>query len=96
MEDVGIFYGHFVYFTAKWYILWPLGTFCDIFVYFFPLLVSFTEKYLATLPVSVVLTFLHFFARNRTSRKQRDKNVAKICLHTLTRKVRRPETGTVL
>jgi hypothetical protein len=27
-EYSGIFYGHFVYFTAKWYILWPFGTIC--------------------------------------------------------------------
>jgi hypothetical protein len=27
MEDVGIFYGHLVYFTANWYILWPFGIF---------------------------------------------------------------------
>jgi hypothetical protein len=25
MEDVGIFYGHLVYFTSIWYILWPSG-----------------------------------------------------------------------
>jgi hypothetical protein len=25
MEDVGIFYGHLVYFMAIWYILWPFG-----------------------------------------------------------------------
>jgi hypothetical protein len=27
MQDAGIFYGHFVYFTAKLYILWPFGIF---------------------------------------------------------------------
>jgi hypothetical protein len=37
IEDVGIFYGHFVHFAAlpKWYIFWPFITFCghliDIF-----------------------------------------------------------------
>jgi hypothetical protein len=25
MEVIGLFYGHLVYFTAIWYILWPLG-----------------------------------------------------------------------
>jgi hypothetical protein len=25
MEDVSIFYGQLVYFTAIWYILWPFG-----------------------------------------------------------------------
>jgi hypothetical protein len=27
MEDVGIFYGHLVYFTVIWYILWYFGIF---------------------------------------------------------------------
>jgi ABC-type spermidine/putrescine transport system permease subunit II len=36
MEDVGMFYGHLVYFTAIWYILGPLGTFYGYLVYFFP------------------------------------------------------------
>jgi hypothetical protein len=27
MEDVGIFYGHLVYFKAIWYFLWSFGTF---------------------------------------------------------------------
>jgi hypothetical protein len=39
------FYGHFVYFTSKWYILWPFGRFDGLF----PVLVCFTEKNLATL-----------------------------------------------
>jgi hypothetical protein len=30
----GIFYGHFLYFTAKWYILWPFGAYFDRLVYF--------------------------------------------------------------
>jgi hypothetical protein len=42
MEDVGIFYGHLVYFTAVWYILLLFGIFS-------PGLVSSTEKNLATL-----------------------------------------------
>jgi hypothetical protein len=25
MEDVGVFYGHLVYFKAIWYILWLFG-----------------------------------------------------------------------
>jgi hypothetical protein len=49
MKGAVIFYGHFVYFTAKWYILWPFGTLCDHLVYFFPVLVSCTETNLATL-----------------------------------------------
>jgi hypothetical protein len=34
MEDSVIFYGHFVYFTVKWYILWPFGTIYGHSVYF--------------------------------------------------------------
>jgi hypothetical protein len=34
MEDVGIFDGHLVYFTAIWYILWPLGIFNNHFLHF--------------------------------------------------------------
>jgi hypothetical protein len=37
MEDVGILLGHFVHFTAKWYILWPFGAFCGNLVYFSPI-----------------------------------------------------------
>jgi ABC-type spermidine/putrescine transport system permease subunit II len=36
MEDVGIEHGHFVYFTANWYILWTFGTLCGHLVYFYP------------------------------------------------------------
>jgi hypothetical protein len=28
MENVDVFYGHLVYFTAIGYILWPFGIFC--------------------------------------------------------------------
>jgi hypothetical protein len=34
MDVVGIFYVYFVYFTAIWYISWPLGTVCVNLVYF--------------------------------------------------------------
>jgi hypothetical protein len=34
MEDVGIFYGPMVYFTATWYILWSFGIFYGCSVYF--------------------------------------------------------------
>jgi hypothetical protein len=34
MENVGIFYVHFVYFTALENILWPFGIFCGHLVYF--------------------------------------------------------------
>jgi hypothetical protein len=34
MKDVGIRYGHLVYFTVIWYILWPLGQFYGYLVYF--------------------------------------------------------------
>jgi hypothetical protein len=36
MEDVGKFYGHFVYFIAIWYILRPFGIFCGHFGIYFP------------------------------------------------------------
>jgi hypothetical protein len=49
MEDVGIFYGHSVYFMAIWYILWLFGIFYGYLVYFSPVLVCCTEKNLATL-----------------------------------------------
>jgi hypothetical protein len=34
MEDVGIFYGLLVYFTAIWYILWTCGIFYGYLVHF--------------------------------------------------------------
>jgi hypothetical protein len=33
---MGKLYGHFVYFTSIWYILWPFGIFCGTFGIFFP------------------------------------------------------------
>jgi hypothetical protein len=49
-EDVGIFNGHFVHFTAKWYILWPVGKLnFAVNGYIFQLLVCCKEKNLATL-----------------------------------------------
>jgi hypothetical protein len=27
-RPIGLFYNHFVYFMAIWYILWPFGPFC--------------------------------------------------------------------
>jgi hypothetical protein len=42
MEDIGIFYGHLVYFVAIWYILCLFGI-------NFPVLVFCTKKNLATL-----------------------------------------------
>jgi Na+/H+-dicarboxylate symporter len=46
MEDVGIFYGHLVYFVAIWCILWLFGMFS-------PVLVCCTKKNLATLFITV-------------------------------------------
>jgi hypothetical protein len=34
MENVSLFYGHLVYFTAIWYILRPFGIFYGHLVYF--------------------------------------------------------------
>jgi hypothetical protein len=42
MSMFGLFYGHWKYVTAIWYILWPFGL-------FFPVLVCCTKKNLATL-----------------------------------------------
>jgi hypothetical protein len=36
MENVGIFSGHLVCFTAIGYILWPFGIFNGYLIYFFP------------------------------------------------------------
>jgi hypothetical protein len=44
MEDVGIFYYYFVYFTAIWYMLWPFGIFYDYLVYFSSLGILYQEK----------------------------------------------------
>jgi hypothetical protein len=55
IENVGIFYGHLVYFKAVWSILWPFGIFYDHLIYFmaiwyiFPVLVCCIKKNLATL-----------------------------------------------
>jgi hypothetical protein len=49
MEDVGLFYGHLVYFTTIWYILWSLGIFHVYLVHLFPIWVCCTKKNLATL-----------------------------------------------
>jgi hypothetical protein len=43
-EDVGIFYGHLVNFTAFWYILWTFGIFCGNLVYFSRFGIFFHEK----------------------------------------------------
>jgi hypothetical protein len=45
MEDVGIFYDHFVYFTAIWYILRPFGISHGYFVYFSRFGMLYQEKY---------------------------------------------------
>jgi hypothetical protein len=49
MEAVGIFNVHFVYFMAKWYTLYPFGTFGGHSVHFSDLVCCNTEKNLATL-----------------------------------------------
>jgi hypothetical protein len=49
MENLGIFYDHLVYFTAIGNIVWPFGIVCGHLVYFLPVLVFCTKKYLATL-----------------------------------------------
>jgi hypothetical protein len=51
MEEVSIVYGRTVYFTAKWYILWPFGTLCGHLVYF-----SRFGKNLAALIVTILVS----------------------------------------
>jgi hypothetical protein len=49
MEDVGVFYGHLVYFTAIWSILRPFGLFYGHLVcIFLPIWEYRTKKNLAT------------------------------------------------
>jgi hypothetical protein len=50
MENLGIFYDHLVYFTSIGNILWPFCIFCGKSGIFFPVLVFWTKKNLATLP----------------------------------------------
>jgi hypothetical protein len=59
-----------VYFKAIWSILWPFCLFYGIFGIFFPLLVCFTKKNLATLmPRSLERPESHFsFSRSFTTR----------------------------
>jgi hypothetical protein len=49
MMDFGKFNGHFVYFTAIWYILCQCGKFCGHFGIYIPVLVCCTKKNLAAL-----------------------------------------------
>jgi hypothetical protein len=55
MENLGVFHDHLVYFTAIGNILWPFGKF---FVVFFPVLVFWAKKNLATM----------FYIRRRANR----------------------------
>jgi hypothetical protein len=36
MENAGIFYGHWEYFTVIWYILWPFCNVCSGNLVYFP------------------------------------------------------------
>jgi hypothetical protein len=44
MEDVGLFYGLLVYFTAIWSILWPFCIFVPYLVNFFPFWYAIPRK----------------------------------------------------
>jgi hypothetical protein len=70
MEDVGIFYGNLVYFTAIWYILCPFGISYGYLV-FFPVLVCCTKKNLATL----VRTYMHCRPKVAMSRRLVEKKI---------------------
>jgi hypothetical protein len=39
-----VFYGHFEYFMAIWYILWPFGIFCHNLVNYFNFSMLCREK----------------------------------------------------
>jgi hypothetical protein len=44
MEHIGMFYGHLVYFTAIWYILWPFSLLFVVIWYIFPRLVMLYQE----------------------------------------------------
>jgi hypothetical protein len=52
MENAGIFYGHWEYFTVIWYILWLFGNVVVIW-YIFPRFGILCQKNLATLVLIV-------------------------------------------
>jgi hypothetical protein len=52
MEDVGIFYGHLVYFTVTWYILWLFDIFFGMFWYVLVHFGMLHQKNLATVDVT--------------------------------------------
>jgi hypothetical protein len=43
-SDQKYFYGHLVYFSAKWYVLWPFDTLCGHLVYFSRFGILYREK----------------------------------------------------
>jgi hypothetical protein len=50
MEDIGIFYGHLVYFTVIWYMyFWTFGLYCGNLVYFSQFWYVVPKKNMATL-----------------------------------------------
>jgi hypothetical protein len=55
MENLGIFYGHLVYFMSNWYFLWLFWIFCGLFRIFSPVLVCCAKKNLATLLRSLTI-----------------------------------------
>jgi hypothetical protein len=58
MEDVGVFYGHLISFTAIWHLLWPFG------IFIFPILVYRTKKNLATMVCDSYLVTWGRFLKN--------------------------------
>jgi hypothetical protein len=44
MKEVAKFYGHLVYFTAIWFMLWPFRIFCGHFGIFFRFGMLYQEK----------------------------------------------------
>jgi hypothetical protein len=82
MEDVGIFYGHLVYFTAIWNILWTFGVIVGNLEYFPPFWYDAPRKIWLPSPILRLLN-LHTYVqlqRQRCSRLERffkEKNVFK-------------------
>jgi hypothetical protein len=88
MERVGIFYGHLVYFTTIWCVLWSFGTFYGLFGAFFPVSVCCTKKksgnpargslmYVASKTVVVILLTQKALFKNLISSSPSQKPIAR-------------------
>jgi hypothetical protein len=98
MEDVGICYGHLVYFIAIGYILWPFGKCCGHIVYFLVWAnwVRCTKKNLSallqTLPSLAFSLKIVFVFNLKSKRKQHVmscvvKTTPRSCANNVTHKI---------